>query len=466
MPLKPVIFVPGFPASELKRRSTGTTLFPPALGVLFDDAKKRELVRLLVGPDDPPGEIFAGEPIRGVPFVAKQAESLYDILTSYDYLTSQANPSFAAIGWDWRQAVDEDRVLDDLEAAITERSDGGRQVVVLVHSTGGLVFRRLLETRPALAGRIEHVLAFGVPWVGALKAVRYLVRGEKFGFLNFSLSAGEVREVMRHAQAAYDLFPPDPARTDLAGVNLFVDDADPTQQIGPLVDLRWVPAGAENDFVRERAGDADRRLGGRTRSFDLPAGVAMPPVTNVAGWGGDTDTRCRMDAAGRVSFESTVQGDGTAAFASVTWLRGPGVRTFALPVGVYPTNGIPNRHARIWDAPPLLEIFDQVLRGAERRPFVCAAAGNEAMGRSRTVSVLLVAQDALGNPLPGARADFHGRLAGNSVEFHGAVRATFNLDREGIQGNVTATRFRFVVEVSWGARSADERREIPVIIPV
>ena len=42
---KPVLFIPGFPASELRDRSTGQTVFPPSFATLIDPQKKAELIQ-------------------------------------------------------------------------------------------------------------------------------------------------------------------------------------------------------------------------------------------------------------------------------------------------------------------------------------------------------------------------------------------------------------------------------------
>jgi pimeloyl-ACP methyl ester carboxylesterase len=183
MALKPVVFVPGFPASEIRQKSKNRTIFPPVLKDLTDDAKKKKLIRLLSGPDDPPGDIVAGEPIRGVLGVAKQAQSLYDVLREYGY-TTQDGSLLAPVGWDWRKSVDDAAVQTDLAGAIERLAQQhGRKVVVIIHSTGGLVLRALLEAKPQLASKIEQILAFGIPWAGTLKAVRYLGKGEAFGLI-------------------------------------------------------------------------------------------------------------------------------------------------------------------------------------------------------------------------------------------------------------------------------------------
>jgi pimeloyl-ACP methyl ester carboxylesterase len=469
MPVKPVVFIPGFIASQIIQKSKNRIVFPPSIGDLLDKEKKKRLIRLLSGPDDPPGDIVAGEPVRHVLHLSKQAESLYDILRSYNYSTSDPN-QFAGVGWDWRLAVDHLKVQDDAAAAIRRLAQThGSKVVVLIHSTGGLVFRRLLELRPDLAASVEQVFAFGIPWAGAPKSARYLAKGEAFGFMNARLTASDVREIMSHSQAAYDLFPPDPAKTDLRSasgtpLDLFVDASG--AQVGPLVDLSWIPSSSSKDYMRERAHDADSRLGRRTSDIRLPGGAVMPPVTNVVGWGVETDTRCVLDQ-GTVTIAGSDEGDNTVPTASASWLRGPGVRTFFLPVGVYPTAGIPSRHVRIWDSPPALELFDQVLQDKPAAPWVCAAADmDQSIDRRSDVTVRLAAQDEQGNPLPQARATFRSVSSLQPVPFQGARRANVIVKRQGLQPNAGPDLFRFVVEVAWGDGGPDRRREIPVVIRV
>jgi len=100
-------------------------------------------------------------------------------------------------------------------------------------------------------------------------------------------------------------------------------------------------------------------------------------------------------------------GDGTVAMVSAGWLRGPGVRTFFLPIGLFANFIVPERHPRIWDPPPVREIFNQVLKDTEPIPFVCGAIdGDEAVDRTVPFTVRLVASDADGKPLPSVKATF------------------------------------------------------------
>src|SRR5262249_5404361 len=162
-------------------------------------------------------------------------------------------------------------------------------------------------------------------------------------FPPLQLSAQEVQGIMSHAQAAYDLLPPDPAKTDLtdAGgrpLDLFVDGAGAQQ--GPLVDLAWIRGGPEQDSMRANAASADQRLGRRTSTIVLGGGATVPPITNIGGWGVPTLTRCTIDGQGQLAFSSTPEGDTTIPLVSALWLRGARVQTYILPIGAYPTGQI------------------------------------------------------------------------------------------------------------------------------
>jgi len=60
---KPILFVPGFPGSELRDKTSGRTVFPPSLSTLADPAKKSALIQNLIAV---PGNLIAGPPIRDV----------------------------------------------------------------------------------------------------------------------------------------------------------------------------------------------------------------------------------------------------------------------------------------------------------------------------------------------------------------------------------------------------------------
>src|SRR5262249_10899313 len=146
------------------------------LSTLIDPAKKSALIQRLI---KVPGDLEAGPPIRDILGVAKEAQSLYDILGGkFGYDTSHLSGDFSAIGWDWRLSISHQTVMEKLAAEVSRLSTGGRKIVAIVHSTGGLVFRAFLETRPDLISRFEQVMAFGVPWNGTLEALHAMTQGE------------------------------------------------------------------------------------------------------------------------------------------------------------------------------------------------------------------------------------------------------------------------------------------------
>ena len=429
---KPILFVPGFPASELRDRSTGRIVFPPPLSTLIDPQEKAALIARLTMV---PGDLVAGPPIRDVLGIAKQAQSLYDILGGkFAYDTSELSDDFAAIGWDWRRSISDSAAMATLVAAVDRLSQGGaRKLVAMVHSTGGLLFRAFLETHPALATDFEQVMAFGVPWCGTLDALFAATRGVSEGFLFAKISASEGAEVVSHAQAAYDLMPSDPSS------GLFAANGAAAT---PLSDQSWIPPETDHDYMRRLASAAH---GPFARRFD------DLPVTNVCGWGIGTLPSASVDH-GVLTFDDPVKdaGDGTVPIVSSSWLRGTSVRTMYLPIGSYPAANIPYPHKRIWDSPPVLQLFEEVLHDAPRQPFVCVAAdSDDAIDYHRDVDVRMSAVGPDGNPLPGCKATVDIDGLKTVVDFNGAARMAFKLMRVGIHHNAGSDLYRFTVTFRW-----------------
>ncbi|HSP33915.1 MAG TPA: hypothetical protein VLU46_06330, partial [Thermoanaerobaculia bacterium] len=257
--MKPVVFIPGFPASEL-HDSGGRVVFPPRPSTLLHSAEKRAFLDAML---DIPGNLVAGPPIRSILGIAKQAQSLYDIL---DRFSAPVTP----IGWDWRLGVDDEAVMNAIAEAIDALAP--RKVVMLVHSTGALVLRAFLDAHPEAHDRIDQVLAFGGAWCGTLEALYAVHHGRSESIFGVPLlSEDDGANIVGHAQAAYDLFP-------LPDVQLVHDMRG--NAVSPNVDLEWIKPG--RDYARALAARADARLGSRHSDFgDLP-------LTNVAGWGGPT----------------------------------------------------------------------------------------------------------------------------------------------------------------------------------
>jgi len=284
---KPTIFIPGFPASELRDKNTGETLFPPpSLG------EAAAIVKRLV---DHPDDAVAGPPILDkIKHFAPAASTLYEILS--DYGISEAAGNFVPIGWDWRLSVAAADTFARIKDAVDNKLAGQGKIVAILHSTGGLVFRAFLQANPNYVEKFEHVLAFAIPWRGTLESLHAVSEGVPielgFGPIVFKtfVTAEQSKDLLTRAQAAYDLFP-----TDKAMELFFANGVAST----PLDDRSWLDP--NRPYMKDFCDAA----------FPQSDTFANLPVTNVCGWGGDTWPRCD-NVDGQLTFKKPINEAATA----------------------------------------------------------------------------------------------------------------------------------------------------------
>jgi pimeloyl-ACP methyl ester carboxylesterase len=429
---KPTIFIPGFPASELHDKNTGEKLFPPPLGNIGGALQK--LIQV-------PGDVVAGPPILDkIPIIAPAASTLYAILNGYGI--SQGNGNFTPIGWDWRLSVASDDTVARIKKAVDDLTPQGK-IVAVIHSTGGLVLRAFLQKRPDYVERFEQVLALAIPWLGTLEALHAVDKGSEVAIGPIKLlTAGASKDLLTRAQAAYDLFPSDPA------TSLFFSGNNPST---PLADRTWLdPA---RPYMNDRCNDA------------CPQSNTFPdlPVTNLCGWGGDTWPRCDS-ANGSLTFGNPDNefGDGTVQFVSASSLQGNGVRSMFLPIGAYAEGLIPQYHGQVWEPKAVRQIFDEVFDDAPRKPFVIAAADKDKyVDPESPVLIRIAANAADGTPLPDAKVSFRNGARIETPSFDGGKKMDLILSRA-VFVPVTATSSlrRTEITVSWDGGS----KKIPLLI--
>lgn len=402
---KPVIFIPGYPGSHLETKE-GKRIFLKLRKLLHPT---KEFLQRLEGPDrlDDDDGIVAGPPVERLARVilfdlAKQAASLYQILEDLGI-----DP--VKFGYDWRRPVWDAGTQERLKREV-EKLAGAGGIVAIVHSTGGLVLRYFLEKNQDLVPSFERVIAFGVPWAGLLKTLRFLDAQEKF----LTINKQEAQRVIGNSWAAFDLLPPDPSTskmTDAEGqpLNLIVDGN--AKQTSPLVKRGWFPASLAND-MRIRATGAHEELGKRQPELDL--GGHTLAVTNVVGWGAETHVQAVITGSGpsqKITHKPPVTepgeldgGDATAPFRSASWLRGAGVTRYHVPVG-YHRGAKRFPHSSLWRNPGGRNLLAHLLSGKKLMPFVYAAVDTrdfERKGQS-PVRVRVSVLDEQGRPLSGVR---------------------------------------------------------------
>jgi pimeloyl-ACP methyl ester carboxylesterase len=405
---------------------------------LLDNRRKDEFFETML---DIPGRLAAGPPIRSILGIAKQAQSLYDVLDRLGYKSSDIEP----VGWDWRLGVDADVTMAAVARAV--RKFAPSKVVLIVHSTGALVLRAFLAAHPELIPSVEQVLSFGGAWCGTLEALYAVHVGRSQSILGISLiDEDEGAKLIGHTQAAYDLFPPDPARTAMPDVPLvFGADGAPA---GANADLGWVKPGRA--YSKPLAKAANDRLGARDPDFgDIP-------LTNVAGWGGPTWPAATLQAKDVIFAPAEKDsGDGTVPYVSTNWIVGANVRTVVIPIGSFVADPIPDLHAHLWDSIAVHQIFKEVLLGVPRAELITAAAdSDEAIDYSSGfVTIRMVAQGGDGKPLPNCVAT--ARVNGKKipVPFNGGRTAVLRLSRQGIHHNAASDIYRFTIDFKWDGGS-------------
>ncbi|MFL6261885.1 MAG: lipase/acyltransferase domain-containing protein [Thermoanaerobaculia bacterium] len=462
MPPKPLVFIPGLPGTVIFDQTNDVELFPNPL-TLTSATMRDQLIHRVAGPDDPNADdgVVPGDPVSSLiaglksSFIDfsgsfKWADSLYDLLDDLGYTTRPFGDRFQPVGWDWRRPVDGTRALTDLKRAVTSLHDAtGEKVVIFCHSTGGLVTRALLESQPDLADLLERIIAVSVPWAGTLQPLPYLAGDQSFA----SLTAVQAQLVLGRSWAAFDLLPPDPTKTrmkdaDGHDLNFFTTEAG---QASPLLETDWMPGGDLGQAMIARAARSDGRFGRRGNSFSL--GARSLEIVCFAGWGGTTLTGCQLEPGGKLGRVWTDEGDGTVERQSAVWLSGAGVTHFLVPVGHYPDSQITREHAALWLNPPVRDLLGTLLAGRPRQPYTYAAVdGDDAINNVPQVKVRLVAQDAEGNPLPGAAVRLFGLQGVNSGTSHPighTIRGTLALNRANITQHAIGGWFRFEVEFHW-----------------
>ncbi len=406
-----VVFVPGFPGSELHLREAdgalGRRIFVP-----FPFTKMATLPATLreqlSGPDDldpqDPDQVDpvgAGSPVKSLKFLAfdlsKQADHLYDILQE----CGVSGPRLSLVGWDWRRPVNDPAAQKDFGSAVRRAAAAGQPPIVIAHSTGGLLVRKALEDDPALATLIKMVVAFGVPWAGTLEPLAVMTRQRGFGITG----AAKAQRLIARSWTAYDLLPRGKA-------GLTVNHAGDSIDITQSSHRHWIPGSI--------AASAHPRLD-RTRS---QSGLGFPkqrwdidcPLINLVGWGFETTVLAQVESSGvvrfnppqRVTGEAAWQGDGTVPLASADWIRstpgGAEVTTLFIPIGAYQdSKGSRRPHSSLWRNPGGRSLLHHLLAGELREPFVYATVdwSDKVNPGANLVRLRFVLQQANGLPLTG-----------------------------------------------------------------
>ena len=227
----PVIFVPGFLASNIK--ACGDTPWPPTF---FNRNEMHEMDLLPngetnddcadAGPDgEPAGTILKTIALGGKIGIKDVTATLQEEMGKLKYPeqmgpstagTSEAGKTFPVsyFGWDWRKrAHDSVELLDEeitkvLEEGALQEKEGVDRVVLFGHSYGGLLIRTYEAEHPE---RVARILTVGTPYWGAPKVVFPLAFGRETPFFGLGLdlltNGDQMQNLARNLAGLYELFP-------------------------------------------------------------------------------------------------------------------------------------------------------------------------------------------------------------------------------------------------------------------
>ena len=302
----PVIFIPGFGASQLECTTVAGTsaLWPAAL----TDGKKYP--SLALGTD-------GSKPLNGTEPCAKTVKANGHVVESihadsWAWLQRIAPGRAYEYGWDFRKGPDQalaglDKLIDKVRA-----QHGASRVALVAHAEGGLVARWYIDD-PAKAKKIARVADFGSPFWGAPQvwltaAYDHLPPG--FAALDENIDKNTLRTFTKNLTGLYYLLPPqawfDGAPTVLQNW-LEVDDKPVKSLQGVSDQLRAF--GANASIATKVARNQQLHTVGFTRENGVDwrvfAGSGMPTLGHIRAYSG-TDT---------VQY-SWINGDGTVPLFS------------------------------------------------------------------------------------------------------------------------------------------------------
>ena len=127
-----------------------------------------------------------------------------------------------------------------------------------------------------------------------------------------------------------------------------------------------------------------------------------------------------------------------------------------IPIGAYATGFLPKIHGQAWDAPPALQLFDEVLANHAKTPLLCAAAdSDDYIDFSSPVRLRVSAMAGDGTALPNLviKVNLDGQRTTVPLDAE-KKRGMISIGRGNIHHNIGSDLYRFMCEYTWDGGSA------------
>jgi len=341
----PVVIIPGIIGTELYN---GDDLIWPDLGraatdindqFLTDnlglDAQGNSLVNITTG-----GAIKVM--VNNVPLF--EVNIFKDLEATFEDVGYQQNTDLFYFPYDWRLDLENTKDLLNQEIENIKVQTGAQKVDVIAHSMGGLLVKSYIDNFGA--GDIDKLIFVGTPHLGAPKAGKVILEGERFKI--FFLEEDRMQELALNSPALHELLPNETYFSQFQGY------ISPFSFFGPLEFLNYQQT--TDFFVDEKQKNplmfqkAEIFFSNNLENIDYEGINAY----NIVGCKTSTQAAYRMGLFGSIAHVGYTSGDGTVPIVSASYA--PGAKNY------YVKNG---EHAELPSRGGVKELIADLLNGSD-----------------------------------------------------------------------------------------------------
>ena len=201
----PVLIVPGIMGTELWN---GDDFIWPNLGRMFTDNNDEFLTENLSLDEN--GNSIKNieakkviEKMSAGPFSVNVFQNLLSLLQTEDYKQDQNDQNLFYFPYDWRLDLNQTKNLLNQEIEAIKLRTGSSKVDIIAHSMGGLLVKSYLNSYGN--NSINKLIFVGTPHLGAPKAAKVLLEGDKFSIP--WLEEDRMRDLALNSPSVYELLP-------------------------------------------------------------------------------------------------------------------------------------------------------------------------------------------------------------------------------------------------------------------
>jgi hypothetical protein len=198
----PVLIIPGIMGTELYNEDA---LIWPNLSRMLGDVNDQFLTENLSldGEGNSINNITTGDIIREVSVLRYSKDFFKGLINSLESAHYQAEESYFVFPYDWRLNLEDSKIKLQQKIDYIKNYTGSSKVDVIAHSMGGLLVEDYINSFGK--DNINKLIFIGTPHLGAPKAGKVLVDGDRFGIP--WLEEDRIRDLALNSPSIHELLP-------------------------------------------------------------------------------------------------------------------------------------------------------------------------------------------------------------------------------------------------------------------